>query len=49
MGFFLVATSGGPSLHVVHGLLIVVVSLVGEHSSRVLGGTQASVVATRAQ
>ena len=31
MGFFLVATSGGPSLLVVHGLLIVVVSLAGEH------------------
>ena len=46
VGFSLVATSGGPSLLVVHGLLIVVASFVGNMGSGVLGGTQASVVAT---
>jgi len=41
VGFSLVAASGGYSLVVVHGLLIVVASFVMEHG---LQGTQASVV-----
>ena len=41
MGFSLVAASGGYSLVVVHGLLIVVASFVMEHG---LQGMQASVV-----
>ena len=44
MGFYLVAASGGHSLAAVHGLLIVVASLVME---RGLQDTQAYVVAAR--
>ena len=44
MGVSLAVTSGGPSLVVVHGLLIAVASLTAE---RVRWGTRASVVVVR--